>query len=227
MSDVESDDELNDEPDAAPARSRRTVSLSSVVLGVLVLAAIAFAVVQTQRRADLADDVDLRAEASDVAARFAERLLTYDFADLDAQADELAQLSTPDFSDEYEDALAGGLGASISELEATATATVDEVMTSVVSQGRARVVVIVDSEIESQAGTRANIGTYLDIELLRLDGTWRVDDVQTVSNLTESSTPTPTPTPDAADPETPETEDPEAPAPEDPETPETSSTTAG
>jgi Mce-associated membrane protein len=168
-------------PTGPPTRKARARWLP-VVLVLVAVAAITVAVVQSTRHDDLQAQVDRREAAADVAARFAERLLSYTHDALDEQATGIAELATEEFADEYRTALDQGLAASIEELDATSSATITHVLADESEGGRARVIVIVDSEIRSEAGTRTSVGTYLDVSLLHLDGRWQVNDVRTVAN---------------------------------------------
>src|SRR5690606_22552167 len=70
-------------------------------------------------------------------------------------------------------------------------ATIREVFVSRSTGDTARAVVIADTEIVSAAGSRATVGTYLDISLVRLDGRWQVDDVTSVANAGSRLAPVP------------------------------------
>ena len=187
------------ESERAPAR-RRTGWALTVVLALIALGAVAAAVSLWMSRADLQDDVDRQDEVASVAGRFAEVLLSYDHDDLDASTSDMRDLATSDFADEYVDAFDAGLGGQIESLEATASATIREVFVSSSTGDTARAVVIADTEIQSDAGSRATVGTYLDITLVRLDGRWQVDDVTSVANAGSRLAPVPGSDDDDADP---------------------------
>lgn len=161
-------------------RRRRRSPLVAVLVAALLVAS-ALAVWQTMRLADAEDDADRRLAAARAASEFTITLLSYDFEDLDAQADRIAELATEEFAEEFADAMDGGLGSSIEELRARSTASVTDVMVSEVPGDRARAIVLADSEITSEAGSRSSTGTYLDVALVHLDGRWQVDDVRTVA----------------------------------------------
>lgn len=162
-----------------------------VLLVLVALGAIASAGALWSSRADLQADIDRQDEIASVAGRFAEVLLTYDHEDLEASRDAVRDLATADFADEYAGAFDAGLGGQIESLEATSTSTIREVFVSRATGDTARAIVIADSEIQSEAGSRATVGTYLDISLVRLDGRWQVDDVTSVANAGSRLTPVP------------------------------------
>ncbi len=162
-----------------------------MLLSLLALGALVSAAALWSSRADLQGEADRRDEVATVAGRFAEVLLSYDHEDLDSSRQAVRDLATPDFADEYVDAFGAGLGGQIESLEASSSATIREVFVSQSTGDTARAVVIADSEILSAAGSRATVGTYLDITLVRLDGRWQVDDVTSVANAGSRIDPVP------------------------------------
>lgn len=160
---------------------RRTSGAILAVLALALLVASGVAVWQSLRVSDAEGDLDRRADAARTASDFTVALLSYDHADLDAQSEAIGELATEGFAEEFDDAMAKGLGASIEELRAAATASVTDVMVSEVAGDRARAVVVADSEITSKAGNRASTDTYLDVSMVFLDGRWQVDEVRTVA----------------------------------------------
>lgn len=165
--------------DGAPAGRSRRVVIAVLVLALLVASGLA--VWQTVRLGDAEEETDRRTAAARTAGDFTVALLSYDFEALDEQTRSIQELATEDFVDEFAEAMDGGLGASIEELRARSTATVSEVMVSEAVGDRARAIVVADSEITSEAGTRASTDTYLDVSLVHLDGRWQVDDVRTIA----------------------------------------------
>lgn len=162
-----------------------------VALALIALGALVTAVALWSSRSDLRREADQRDEVASVAGRFAEVLLSYDHQDLDASVDAVRELATADFADEYSGAFDAGLGGQIETLEATSTARIREVFVASFTGDTTRAVVIADSDIVSAAGSRATVGTYLDITLIRLDGRWQVDDVTSVANAGSRLSPVP------------------------------------
>jgi Mce-associated membrane protein len=162
-----------------------------VVLALIALGAVVTAGALWSSRSDLQRDADQRDEVASVAGRFAEVLLSYDHEDLDASVDAVRELATADFADEYAGAFDAGLGGQIETLEATSSARIREVFVASFTGDTTRAVVIADSDIVSDAGSRATVGTYLDITLIRLDGRWQVDDVTSVANAGSRLSPVP------------------------------------
>ena len=182
--DADTSDDAGDDDASAAAGSTARPGRRPLLVAVLVVAllvASGLAVWQTMRLGDAQEDADRRTAAARAASEFTITLLSYDFEDLDAQADRIAELATEEFAEEFADAMDAGLGSSIEELRARSTASVTEVMVSEVPGDRARAIVLADSEITSEAGSRSSTGTYLDVALVHLDGRWQVDDVRTVA----------------------------------------------
>jgi hypothetical protein len=165
---------------------RRVAALAVVAV---VAGAVAFGVVQWQRADDLAGEADDRQAVATVSADFAAALLSYDAADLEAARDRVTALSTPSFATEYATAFDNGLRAVIEELGAVATGTVRDVFVADVSGTAARAVVVVDSTVQSDAGTRDLTGSYVQLELERLDGRWLVAAATAVGAEADDLTP--------------------------------------
>jgi Mce-associated membrane protein len=162
-----------DEPRAVPIRFRwRWVA--TVLVAAVVIALGALALAQWQRASDLAGDAADRRDVAGAAGGFAAALLTYDHDDLDASRAQVASLATPSFAEEYATAFDEGLSGVIGELDAVATATVRDVFVGDVDDGRATAVAVVDATVRSAAGTRELTGSYLHLELERVDGRWLV-----------------------------------------------------
>ena len=157
-----------------PVRTRRWRLLGRVLLLVLLAGAAAVAVVQWQRAEDLDAEADERRDVAGAASTFASALLSYDAEDLDVARERVTALSTPTFAADYADAFEGGLRTVIDQLDAVSTATVRDVFVSEVSGASARAVVVVDAEVTSTAGVRDLTGSYLQIELERVDDRWLV-----------------------------------------------------
>jgi hypothetical protein len=98
-------------------------------------------------------------------------------------------LATPAFAEEYGAAFDNGLRAVIEELGAVATGTVRDVFVTEVSGDAARAVVVVDSTVESDAGTRDLTGSYVQLDLERVDGRWLVGAASAVGAEAEGVTP--------------------------------------
>jgi Mce-associated membrane protein len=182
-------DEVRGEPAPPSGRGRWRRIVAAAVLLALV-AAVAVAVAQWRRADDLAAEADARRAVATTAGDFAAALLSYDAAALDEARDRVTELATPSFAAEYTAAFDNGLRPVIDELDAVATATVRDVLVSDVSGSTARAVVVADSSVTSAAGERDLEGSYLQLELERVDGRWRVAAATAVGARTEDLTAT-------------------------------------
>lgn len=200
----EDEHEHVDEPAARGGEPRRISPwIPIAVLAVLVVAVAGYAFTQQNRASDLDGRIERTDDVADAASRFAVALLSYDYQDLTASTTAIVELSTETFAEQYRQAFARGLGAEITELEATSDATIIEVLVARSSGDTARAVVIADSTITSLTGSKASVGTYLDLTLLRVDGEWKVDSVTSIANTGQASEDVPTV--DPSDPEEPTT----------------------
>ncbi len=190
MSDEQGETTVDDPsaPEALPApaagRGNRPVAILSilvVVLGVL-------AVVQWRRSASLSGEARDRDEITRTAGAFGRALLSYDADDLAQARERVVRLATEDFGESYTQTFRSGLGTIITKLKATAVATVKEVYVTEVDGDEAKAMVVMDSKVQSSAGTRELVGSYLEMELRREDGTWKVDGVTAVAAAQETIT---------------------------------------
>ena len=154
----------------SPRPTRRGVLTGVVAAGVVVLL-----VLGGMRLAASSAALERRQAVADAAATFATTLLSYDHAALDTTREQVSALVTDDFRPGVEDTL-DELGADITELEATSTATIDRVLVQEPPDGTtAHAIVVLDATVSSQAGTRQLTGAHLDLTLVDRDGTWLVD----------------------------------------------------
>ena len=163
--------------EAERGRRRRRPPWGKVAFGLLALLLVAAAVaafVEHDRADDLAGDVEARRSVATQAGAFAEALLSYDAASLDAARERVLALATPSFGEEYATAFDEQLGAVIGELGAVSTATVREVYVQEVDGATAKAIAVVDSTVRSTAGDRSLTGSYLQVDLERVDGEWLV-----------------------------------------------------
>ncbi len=186
----------------SPRPRRRGLPLALLVAtDVLVVVAVVIAVWQWRRADDLADTESTRRDIAAAAGAFGEALLTYDHEDLTTARDRVIALATDRFAEEYTAAFTGGLAEAITDLQATSDASVRDVYVTDVVDDSAKAVVTLDSEVNSTAGTRRTINSYLDMTLLRVGGEWRIDSVTSVAALDQETTPAdggaPVPLPDA------------------------------
>ena len=174
VEDAESAD--HDEADVAlAARGSPGYVLAVVLCVVFGLAAIVLAVVA----AGAGDDGESgdRQAVRRVAGQFGEALLTYDHRDLAGHRERVLVTATTSFADEYEEAFSESLSALIEETKASSTATVKDIFLSELDEGTAEAILVADLRLTGAGGPRTVSDVYFKLELVRIDGEWKVDDV--------------------------------------------------
>jgi hypothetical protein len=171
VTDIEPDDEA-----PTPARSSRTVPAGAFILAVMVAAALAVLAVVA-----LADGGGGGGDGSDrdvrlAAGRFAERFLTFEHDALDGWRSDVLALSTRGFAQEVEE-VESGLRQLIADSELDATTQVTEIFVGEQERGAVEVVVVYDRRLRGDSGERAETDRYLQLAMIRVDGTWLVDNV--------------------------------------------------
>lgn len=173
-----------DRPNAAPQRRWRAGLAAAAVT--MAVAAVALGLLAASLWGQLADERDERAEVSRVAGTMAAALLTYDYEDLDAARERVLSLSTGKFRTEYRTAFEG-LRTLLSEAKASSRGTVTDVYLSrEEGEPTAAAIVVVNTVAEGTAGRRATVASYIQLDLVKVDGEWKVDGV---TNLNFGSTP--------------------------------------
>jgi hypothetical protein len=170
VTDVEPDDE-----GPTPARASRTVPAGAFILAVMVAAALAvLAVVALANGGGSGDrsDRDVRL----AAGRFAEQFLTFEHDALDGWKSDVLALSTRGFAQEVEE-VESGLRQLIADSELDATTQVTEIFVGEQERGAVEVVVIYDRRLRTGSGERTETDRYLQLGMIRVDGTWLVDNV--------------------------------------------------
>ena len=166
-------------PEARPAPEpppRRSRLLLVACIGLFVLSLV-LGILSAVLGSRLDDEVTRRDDVEEVAGRFATALLTYDHAKLDETRDAVLALSTGKFRKEYEQAFAGGLEVLITETKATSEGTVTDVYVSDVEEDTASAIVVANVRVSGTAGDRRTAASYIQLELVRVSGAWRVDGV--------------------------------------------------
>ena len=194
-------------PDRPVDHGRRR--LLPLALGVLLVAAVVIAVLTYREAADQRDRADRLAaidaaerDVASVAGAFGEALLTYDRADLASARAQIAATATESFLDTYDETFLA-LEPVISELQAVGVGQADTVYVAEVGDDSAKAVVVLDQRVESTAGTREVTGVYLQVDLVREDGQWRVLLATRIGELGSDLSPIGTPADDAPEPDEP------------------------
>jgi hypothetical protein len=163
---------------AAPPRARRASHWGLLVLLALVaLAAGAAALSKAGEADDLRDERADRREVARVAAAFGAAYLTYDFDDVEASSAAVTDLATEAFAESFAETSAPGIEELFATLQTSTVATTDEVFVGDVGDGRARALVVVDVAASSTASEQQLSDLSFVLDLVELDGVWRVDAV--------------------------------------------------
>jgi hypothetical protein len=132
----------------------------------------------------------------DVAATargLADAVLSYDAAHLDQTQKHVDSFSTPDFSKYWQQSFLNSKTGEIIALQAVATANVKDVYVASVSGNDAKAVVVADFQVKSKTGTTNVSDTYLQLQLKRQSGQWKVNNLTLVIGPSQSQTPAPSP----------------------------------
>lgn len=174
--DVTTDVPDHDEPRTRVPRSGRTVPVGAFAIAVIVAAALAvlavFALASDSGSGSGGDDREVRL----AAGRFAERFLTYEGSDFESWRDEVLDLSTGGFAEEFAEA-ESGLRVFFEEGARDAVARVTDVFVGDEERGSVQVVVAYDRVVTGDEDQFSESDRYLLLSLIRVDGQWRADNV--------------------------------------------------
>jgi hypothetical protein len=137
-------------------------------------------------RADLSNaraSESVRQAAESVAAAEAVALFTYDYRDLAATQAKIASLATGSFAQRD----ASGNAAVQRQLlaaKATGSATVTDESVSEPSGDHATALVVLVTKAASDGGAPTSATIYVNLDLQLVDGSWKVDEVQTLKPAT-------------------------------------------
>ena len=157
-----------------PSRSAFVLAVSLALLFAVVAAVLG--VLVASGAGDDGDADDVRA----AAGRFAEVAFTYDYRDPEDNRRRVADLSTPGFEEEYSRAFAGLTGL-VEQVQSSSRATVNDVYVAEVDGSSALAVASVNLDLEGSAGPRTFYDVYVRIELQRLEGEWKVNDLAAIT----------------------------------------------
>jgi len=165
-----------DEPAEAPPRpgGRTLLVVGCVGLAVLSVALGILAAVLSSRLDHERGD---RQAVQEVSGRFAAALLTYDYTDLDKAKARVLALSTRKFQKEYDAAFTGGLDVLVKETQTRSAGTVTDVFVGNISGDSATTIAVVDAVSQGTAGRNQLVSSYIELELVKLSGTWKIDNV--------------------------------------------------
>jgi hypothetical protein len=148
-----------------------------VAAAVLFVGVVASAVFGVSQRATLAAERRDRRDIQRVSGELATALLTYDYEDLDASRDRVLARATGKFRREYQEAFDSSLETLLTETKATSQGTVTDVFLGDIDAGTVSVIVVANAVADGAAGRRATLASYIQLDLVEVDGRWLVDGV--------------------------------------------------
>lgn len=157
----------------APAAVRRRRWLAAVVAAAVLAIAVAGGWILGAR----GEGGDELADSRDVAGRFAAAYLTFDAESVDRAGDRLLALATARFAREFESTRLPGVEAVFAEGGTSTVAEVTDVFTTPIVEDRVRAIVVVDVDANGAEGSQRLVNLSFVLELVEVDGDWRVDAV--------------------------------------------------
>jgi hypothetical protein len=170
----------SDDDELSPfQRWRRNLPLLIVV--VLAWMVAAGAVILWRQNQDLKADRDERREAAGLATEYTTAVLGYDHRELEGALDEVLTMTTTDWGRTYEDAWFQDQQPLIEATRARATVEIHDVLLGEASNGVLPAMVSFDATIRSQVCVKRLTGSFLQLDLVQVDGAWKVDDMTSIS----------------------------------------------
>jgi Mce-associated membrane protein len=165
--------------EVAPATPRARVSWRGVgAVTALAVLALIMALIAVQQRANLhseqARDRDLRRISGDLVAA----LTTYDYQHLDLFQKRVLASATGGFRRDFNARFPALRDVLVAD-HSRATGTIQDVFVGPIDSGRATTLVRVIYTVTGLTGTR-QIGSYDTLTVLKVNGRWQVDDIQTL-----------------------------------------------
>lgn len=165
-------------PPASPSGPSR-VLVGGLVLGLVLLAAVAVAAWSYLRLDAVEDELDARSAAVRVAERFAVEVNNYDSASVEDYQASVSDLLTTKFRSEFETAMED-IVLQVQEAEMTSTGEVLASGVASLDDDSARVLVVADASVKTVVDERQRHFRW-EVSLAKVDGEWLVDDFTPVA----------------------------------------------
>ena len=176
--------------DETPADTRPWAPTALMVgLGLVMILLIVGLVIQTSRASDLSSDEDERRAVGRAAGGFTEAVYGYDHEDMQESLAAVLEHATDEYAREYEEAWNNELQPVIDELRGSGEIDLTDVYVSDIDGNRAKAVVSFNATLRSTAGARRLTGTFVQIDLQRVDGAWLVADYKLLATTDETQDP--------------------------------------
>jgi hypothetical protein len=176
-----------------PARAGSIPWPIAAVAGLCVLALV-LALIALQQRSQLQRDRSQTTQLKQVSGQLVGALTTYDYQHLPDWQKAVLTHATGSFRNGFNDRFSS-VEKLLTATHNRATSTVQGIYVGDVQGGRASTVVIVNVTVTGLSGTR-QFGSYDKLSVLKVNGQWQVDDIETLNfdSTTGSASPAPAPT---------------------------------
>lgn len=165
-------------PALSDGPSRKNALLAAVIA--LLVAATGFFGYHYFTGGDGGDNPQARSEVVSVANDYATKLSSFDYRDLNKNRKSITAMSTADFGKKY-DEMVKALTEIVSNGKGVATAEVTNSAVESINGDKATVILFVNQKARNVVAPDGKNQPYrMVVKLVRTDGTWLVDDVQTV-----------------------------------------------
>lgn len=193
MTDLEAEEETGGDVEApAKRRGRGPVFLAWALAGVFFALAVAMTLVAVSIKGSSDDEAGDRREVESVSTRLGEALLSWDYESPGETRDRVLALGTGHFREQYDEAYPQ-LQTDLAAVKFRAVAEVQGVWVSEIDDGAASSIVTADRSVTTASGERPENDIYLRIDLVKTEGTWKIDNVSnlrfTLSGTGQTSTP--------------------------------------
>jgi Mce-associated membrane protein len=185
-------DAVETEPAPSPSTNRAYLVSLVVLCAVFFAGMVALSIIAVDQRSARSHANDDRRRVQEVASLLTSRLLTYDYAHIDESKAPVLALATGKFRDDYERSFEG-LKQLLVTAKATQSGTPQEVYVSSIDGGTAHVIVIASIEHNGTGGRAARPDAYLRLSLVKVAGSWKVDDVTDLNFSQQAPTSTTVP----------------------------------
>lgn len=161
----------------------------------LFLVAVGLAALATSLGSALERERDTHEDLRVATARFVTALLTYDYKDLEASKAAVLAMTSPSLRAKYDQQFPL-LADTVTKNQARAAARVTRIYIGPNDEDAATVIAVADAAAETKRGSTATVESFFQLQLVRIEGRWLVDEVTNVKvgESPPSSLPPTTPT---------------------------------
>lgn len=166
------------EPETPPERSsRRAIVVAAIVIGAVLTGFFAWGATRYAKTQGDLDDIE---QVREVAGEFGATTLTYDYRDLAPFKRRMNAHATGTFRRQLQEGLRG-LETLITQLKSRSEATVKRIYVSEVDEHGASALVVVEARAQNgDDPPRTLEEAYIELQLVKVDGRWRIDGVSTL-----------------------------------------------